>query len=37
MRPPGITSPWIEKYIFPGGYIPALSEMAAPSSATPST
>jgi cyclopropane-fatty-acyl-phospholipid synthase len=29
MRPPGITSPWIEKYIFPGGYIPALSEMTA--------
>lgn len=24
--PPGITSPWILKYIFPGGYIPALSE-----------
>jgi cyclopropane-fatty-acyl-phospholipid synthase len=30
MRPPGITSPWIEKYIFPGGYIPALSEVVAP-------
>jgi cyclopropane-fatty-acyl-phospholipid synthase len=29
MRPPGITSPWIERYIFPGGYIPALSEMTA--------
>lgn len=27
MAPPGITSPWIEKYIFPGGYIPALTEM----------
>ncbi|WP_099826164.1 SAM-dependent methyltransferase [Oceaniglobus indicus] len=27
--PPGITSPWIEKYIFPGGYVPALSEMTA--------
>ena len=25
--PPGATSPWIEKYIFPGGYIPALSEV----------
>ncbi|MBM9595777.1 SAM-dependent methyltransferase [Roseitranquillus sediminis] len=25
--PPGTNSPWIEKYIFPGGYIPALSEM----------
>jgi len=24
--PPGITNPWIAKYIFPGGYIPALSE-----------
>ena len=28
--PPGITSPWVEKYIFPGGYIPSLSEMMAP-------
>lgn len=27
--PPGSTSPWITKYIFPGGYVPALSEMAA--------
>ena len=26
-RPPGITNPWIAKYIFPGGYIPALSEV----------
>ncbi|PCH66606.1 MAG: SAM-dependent methyltransferase [Rhodobacteraceae bacterium] len=25
--PPGATSPWIQKYIFPGGYIPALSEV----------
>jgi cyclopropane-fatty-acyl-phospholipid synthase len=24
---PDVTSPWIEKYIFPGGYIPALSEV----------
>ena len=24
---PGITNPWIGKYIFPGGYIPALSEV----------
>ncbi|MES2144054.1 MAG: cyclopropane-fatty-acyl-phospholipid synthase family protein [Pseudomonadota bacterium] len=24
---PGITSPWISKYIFPGGYCPALSEV----------
>ena len=25
---PGATSPWIAKYIFPGGYVPALSEVA---------
>ena len=25
---PGVTNPWITKYIFPGGYIPALSELA---------
>lgn len=25
--PPSATSPWIDKYIFPGGYIPALSEV----------
>jgi len=24
---PGFTQPWIAKYIFPGGYIPALSEV----------
>jgi cyclopropane-fatty-acyl-phospholipid synthase len=24
---PGITNPWIAKYIFPGGYSPALSEV----------
>ncbi|MGB9366361.1 MAG: cyclopropane-fatty-acyl-phospholipid synthase family protein [Xanthobacteraceae bacterium] len=24
---PGVTNPWISKYIFPGGYIPALSEV----------
>jgi cyclopropane-fatty-acyl-phospholipid synthase len=24
---PSTTQPWIEKYIFPGGYIPALSEV----------
>ncbi|MDB3860461.1 cyclopropane-fatty-acyl-phospholipid synthase family protein [Paracoccaceae bacterium] len=29
ITPPGGTSPWIKKYIFPGGYIPALSEMVA--------
>ncbi len=27
--PPGITSPWITKYIFPGGYVPAMSETMA--------
>jgi cyclopropane-fatty-acyl-phospholipid synthase len=26
--PPGGTNPWIRKYIFPGGYAPALSEVA---------
>ena len=26
MGPPGLTSPWLVKYIFPGGYAPALSE-----------
>ena len=26
---PGVTQPWIAKYIFPGAYIPALSEMTA--------
>ena len=26
MSPPGTTSPFIRKYIFPGGYVPALSE-----------
>ena len=25
--PPGDTSPWIDRYIFPGGYVPSLSEM----------
>jgi cyclopropane-fatty-acyl-phospholipid synthase len=24
---PDVTSPWITKYIFPGGYIPAVSEV----------
>lgn len=27
MTPPGSTSPFIRKYIFPGGYVPALSEV----------
>jgi cyclopropane-fatty-acyl-phospholipid synthase len=26
--PPGATSPWITKYIFPGGYCPSLSEVS---------
>ena len=25
--PPNVTSPWIAKYIFPGGYVPAMSEV----------
>ena len=29
MEPPGYTSPWLRKYIFPGGYTPALSETLA--------
>ena len=28
-QPPGVTQPWIAKHIFPGGYIPALSEALA--------
>ncbi|WP_375260927.1 class I SAM-dependent methyltransferase [Palleronia sp.] len=28
-NPPGITSAFIRKYVFPGGYIPALSETSA--------
>src|SRR5690606_1672964 len=24
---PGVTGPWLKKYIFPGGYIPSLSEV----------
>ncbi len=27
---PGSTNPWLAKYIFPGGYCPALSEVVAP-------
>ena len=26
--PPGPTNPWITRYIFPGGYVPSLSEIA---------
>lgn len=29
MSPPGTTAPFIRKYIFPGGYVPALSEVMA--------
>jgi cyclopropane-fatty-acyl-phospholipid synthase len=29
MEPPGGTNPWLRKYIFPGGYSPALSEVIA--------
>ena len=28
-EPPRPTHPWIAKYIFPGGYLPALSEVSA--------
>lgn len=27
-EPPGATNPFLQKYIFPGGYIPALSEIS---------
>lgn len=27
MEPPAATNPWLRKYIFPGGYSPALSEV----------
>ena len=26
-EPPGSTNPWIDRYIFPGGYVPAMSEV----------
>jgi len=26
MEEPSATNPWLRKYIFPGGYTPALSE-----------
>jgi cyclopropane-fatty-acyl-phospholipid synthase len=29
MAPPGTTNPWLRKYVFPGGYSPALSETIA--------
>ena len=28
MNPPGPVEPWITKYIFPGGYVPTVSEIA---------
>lgn len=28
VAPPSPTSPWIDKYIFPGGYVPSLSDLA---------
>jgi cyclopropane-fatty-acyl-phospholipid synthase len=31
--PPGMTDAWTRKYIFPGGYIPALSELVSKSEA----
>ena len=27
LGPPGVTNPWVRRYIFPGGYNPALSEL----------
>jgi cyclopropane-fatty-acyl-phospholipid synthase len=27
MEPPGVTNTWLRKYIFPGGYTPAMSEV----------
>jgi cyclopropane-fatty-acyl-phospholipid synthase len=32
---PGITNPWLAKYIFPGGYCPALSEVLTPIERSP--
>src|SRR5260370_7658707 len=29
MEPPGATNTWLCKYIFPGGYTPAMSEVLA--------
>ncbi len=29
ITPPALTNPWIRRHIFPGGYIPAVSEVAA--------
>ncbi|MFP4327899.1 MAG: class I SAM-dependent methyltransferase [Paracoccaceae bacterium] len=30
VTPPTTQSPWLNKYIFPGGYVPSMSEMAIP-------
>jgi cyclopropane-fatty-acyl-phospholipid synthase len=27
MKPPSSANPWLDRYIFPGGYVPSLSEM----------
>ncbi len=35
LSPPSRCNPWIDKYIFPGGYIPAASELTAAAEATP--
>lgn len=35
MGPKGFTNPWIQRHIFPGGYIPALSEIAAAMESVP--
>ena len=35
MTPPGDANPWMRKYIFPGGYTPALSEVLPRSRAAP--
>lgn len=32
--PPGVTNAWIRRYIFPGGYIPATSEVLEPMQAS---
>ncbi len=35
MGPKGFTNPWIQRHIFPGGYIPALSEVASAMESVP--
>ncbi|WP_018866868.1 MULTISPECIES: cyclopropane-fatty-acyl-phospholipid synthase family protein [unclassified Thioalkalivibrio] len=34
-EPPGTSNPWLSKYIFPGGYTPALSEVMSALEPTP--